>query len=707
MSSAYSPRAKDAESDFDEVLDPRLRDSGQAMTAQQVAQLPRRLLSEHPYVLRLEEEINSLTESRDRLTDKMRDLKRKLREMEDAALLDDAPTNPPVQGKNGSASASKSDASDWRYNAAASLHPKKIMWHKSDVPVGATKEEFTLDHEGESVGAARCGDIEKATALQCAFIYADDFAKENLKHLPQKLRSPARAELNYAWLTKNCLDVIVKQVCIPLEKQFPELGYCTGHYKSLRYVHAHIKSKIETVRKAVGTTKARSTASGSSTLATERGSKTKDLSTVTQASVDKGKKRAISDDEADISTRKRAKSSFPDVRHDDEFSEASSEDDTRPKKPTRKQLAEERDPVRKLQARFGSAYMKDDSSDDDNTGRTGASQPPRKNAALNPRPAFASSKPASSIPSSSSSKNVVEAAAESLSGMRAIDAAILTPPTVKDLEKAMQDRYSGLDQDDKAAVAAALRAVDGMEARGRIPKAAGDPSFERWLVRIEGLREDSKDEDLFGPSFGHKAVGEYDYKNRLKNIEAWGGSKNALRLLAALLRMYRMSKEQIGTMENERSGPLARVYVVAAANLIAATFKTDKAANVSTPAAEHTQFGNDITNSIAGPSRPSSGPTANSSAADNGDDNQAVGSSTVKKDRNRIAKELQGGKVTEAALRSLSKKAALPLLGPNAVKNVKATTKEEVLDRLVQAWQTNKISLTAKQIIEARAGIRN
>ncbi|CAD6892082.1 unnamed protein product [Tilletia caries] len=75
--------------------------------------------------------------------------------------------------------------------------------------------------------------------------------------------------------------------------------------------------------------------------------------------------------------------------------------------------------------------------------------------------------------------------------------------------------------------------------------------------------------------------------------------------------------------------------------------------------------------------------------------------------RNRVAKELENGIVSEAALRSLQKKAAVALLERKGMTTGKRQSREDVLDALVAAHKNGKIKLTAATIKAARANILN
>ncbi|KAL9936320.1 hypothetical protein V8E36_005162 [Tilletia maclaganii] len=302
------------------------------------------------------------------------------------------------------------------------------------------------------------------------------------------------------------------------------------------------------------------------------------------------------------------------------------------------------------------------------------------------------------------SQDRTQAAAKGLSQLRQNDDTDLVPPNVEHIRAALKDRYSALGKEEADSIRLALRSIEVRNASGKGPQGGGDPDFLQWLLRIETAVEDPDNEDDYGPSFGHDIIGKFNYKGKLINLEAWGSAKNACRLLAGLLRLWAMSRAQIQRMGPQSNGPIVRPHLLSASQLLCDTFKISQSA--ATQSAQDSRieagrsgFGDDLTNTSSGAVEASSSSNTASALASATD---KAGSSKL---RNRVAMELKNGKVTEQALRSLSKGAALILLGSHAINGAKSSTKAIVLDMLVTAFNNGAIKPTASQVVAARSGI--
>ncbi|KAK0529583.1 hypothetical protein OC835_004284 [Tilletia horrida] len=596
-----------------------------------------------------------------------------------------------------------------------------------------------------------------------AFVYSKNFEEYLLPHDKNLLMS----ERNYSKLTSDYLHVLEEKVCKPLVEEFPELGYCEHHYKPLLFVHAHVKAKVERLRKLEAAPNASSSSVTSNSpkksvnsakKGTSSGSSSNSSAASANAAANKrlGKRRERTDDQEESTAKKRTKEASRQSAEPNEFDDVYSADEDLAPVTSKIRKKQPIDAVRKLQELYPHSYEKDtDDSDDDTTASTAlaaASSYSRANAVpLSSSKAAAASSQSASTSSARpqarklhkavfsgtngtsaeasrvlqhnaaevSGKDPFTAAAEGLMQMRGNDAAVLIEPDVVTIRSALKDRYSALGKDEADATRLALRAVEMAELCGYIPDGEGEASFAAWLKRLEDAAPDPNDEDNNGPSFGHNLFADFKYRDRLRQIESWGGAKNACRLIRALLRIWAISSEQIKAMPRQPHGPLVRVHIGYVAQLIVDTFKRPTAA--PTGSSSKSDFGADVTNtqtatattataiaataSSAPDTASSSGaPAASTSAGPNASGSKEKTAEVATKERRRIAKTLQSGKVTEDAIRSLTRKAAVPLLGTSASANVKKANRAQVLDMLVQAWKTGTVTLTAVQIQAARGG---
>ncbi|KAK0540575.1 hypothetical protein OC835_000592 [Tilletia horrida] len=747
---------------FDESqLDPRLRSlgssaasrgpgaSGAYKSPEDIVAIPDHLLRAHPLVVKLEKQLEDVIQSRQKVVDHLRDAQAKLREREDAELLGTAtasrastkegPSGSMVQNEEDPHSADEDNEA--AYQAAKSLPRNQSYWFKEDCPPRASKETVIVNHLGSKVGKDRIRRIETSAALRLAFIFGSKFIKEYA--LPMH-KSLAVTDRTFQLLSGTYLEVLIEQVCKPLEAEFPELKYCKYHYKSLLVIQAHIKAKLETLRKQEKSSGI-SSASTYSAKSQQRVDRGKNRTIAKEATTKSAKKRALSDDdEVDGGSKRTKADEEKQAANDSDFSLDDDQPGTSAPQgssyKTKKQR--EMEAVKKLQALHGQGerYDKDSDSNSDviiedeprkrPTSEcsalkiTPSSSAPRpsafssstsKESVKGSRAVFAagsstaiSQRGSSSAGTSAAGKNLFQAAAEGLAELRSNDASILVDPTLNALRSALKDRYSSLGKHEVDAIRAALRAIELAQACGKVPEGGADKAFTEWLVKLETAAEDPSNEDDFGPSFGHDAIGSYKYRDNLKDVQAWGGIKNAHRLLAAMLRLWAMSSAQIQRMGSQPNGPIARVHLVTVSELMCQCFKPN-AADPAQADGDSNTFGRDLTN---GSSARASGSTsasggASSSAASSGpalQSNATMESQDGGKTRNRVAMELKNGKVTEAGLRTLSKKAALGMLGKNAVEGAKLSSKAQVLDMLVAAFKAGTVKPTAQQVMAARGG---
>ncbi|KAE8245519.1 hypothetical protein A4X06_0g5639 [Tilletia controversa] len=234
-------------------------------------------------------------------------------------------------------------------------------------------------------------------------------------------------------------------------------------------------------------------------------------------------------------------------------------------------------------------------------------------------------------------------------------------PTISAIRESLELSSSSFPHDQQ--MRAALKVLQDSVNFGPNPSGPGDEAFMTWLVSLETLEETPEDEVNHGLSFEHGAIGRYKYAQELKTIEDIGGVRNACRLLAASLQMWRVSTGQIEESGNRRHGPVCGTHIEAVCSKIAAIFKLPSRTISQTADDTGSGAGETLNESskVAASEEASTAVKASASTSNIGCE-KASGHG-----RNRVAKELDNGIVSEAALRSLEKKAAVALLERNGM----------------------------------------
>ncbi|KAE8218281.1 hypothetical protein CF326_g9203 [Tilletia indica] len=342
-------------------------------------------------------------------------------------------------------------------------------------------------------------------------------------------------------------------------------------------------------------------------------------------------------------------------------------------------------------------------------------------------PAQSKSRPTEWAPSGvrSSAFNPTDAEG-SLAQLRQDDTAGLETPMIEVLQRAMRIRYAGLDV--KEDIKKALETLQDARDYGNDPDRKGSVDFERWLNAIETVTPQADDdEDEQGASFGHNALGVWMSVAReepLKNKYTWGSIRNACRVIAALLRIWSISTEQLKATPSSPHRPIARTHLEQVSKLIEIAFKfgaeddeeRDDRGTASIVGNSGT-YSKD-TNTAVGSSRDII-PTTTTTTAGNPtneisylpvgpntasiDDrnSQSEGTQVVK--RNNTAKELERGIVSSKALGRLTKSAAQALLKSAGMSINNDWKKDEAISALIMAHNKGKIWLTADQIKAANA----
>ncbi|KAE8233593.1 hypothetical protein CF326_g1365 [Tilletia indica] len=310
--------------------------------------------------------------------------------------------------------------------------------------------------------------------------------------------------------------------------------------------------------------------------------------------------------------------------------------------------------------------------------------------------------------------------------MRAGDVNRLTEPTTKAILSALKTKYSGLDE--RTSVLLALHVLENAEEYGFDPEQEGDAGFLSWLKCLEGAVPDIEDPDKSGISFGHDEIGTWRYHDALKSRATFGSVRNACRLLAALLRIWAIAKE-----ERDRTGsgpqPVVKIQIQRISECIEDAFKTDvspsQAVRQSTPLAvagqgrsETAEDGNtgDIAQNRAAPlpltdtqltdtQLPQNANNAPSTSNTPGDSASQKIITAGSSSRSRGAVELKNGIVTEASLKSLGKASLVEILGHASKPFEKGEKKEALLNKLKAGIENGTVVLTATQVKCAKAGL--
>ncbi|KAE8183323.1 hypothetical protein CF328_g8220, partial [Tilletia controversa] len=173
-----------------------------------------------------------------------------------------------------------------------------------------------------------------------------------------------------------------------------------------------------------------------------------------------------------------------------------------------------------------------------------------------------------------------------------------------------------------------------------------------------------------------------NYHEALRDIKTYGSIKNALRLLAALLRIWAMAKEQL-RQAGSKLGPIVVTHLSQVSNLIVVAFAlTVDVSNVEKEATE------------AGPSEKPA--TAKKLAEPPTAD---------KKPRVRVKKLLDNGIVDETVVKSLSKKACLTLCELGGIEVRSKAKVDEFRKALTAAMDAGKIEISATQLREAKGDL--
>ncbi|KAK0523819.1 hypothetical protein OC842_006020 [Tilletia horrida] len=249
-------------------------------------------------------------------------------------------------------------------------------------------------------------------------------------------------------------------------------------------------------------------------------------------------------------------------------------------------------------------------------------------------------------------------------------------PNVATIRDALS-RFSDLEEVEL--VRSALTTLDTAQSCGIDPKMGGDEDFLKWVEDLEDLTvTEEADEDELGGQFGHRAIGRWtSWHTALADISIWGNTRNACRLLAALLRAWAMARAQMEQATPKQTGdPLIHNHIGEVCQLIESAFGLPQAQKKAKKAATGTTQGETIM-----------GEASSSQAAAQTIESQAAPQTSK-----------ASGKVSEARMRRLGQKRAIKILD---LADIVVQDKRKALDMLISAWQNGTVTLTPTQIGQA------
>ncbi|CAD6916986.1 unnamed protein product [Tilletia controversa] len=235
---------------------PRTQDLGH----DDIISIPYHLFMTHPHAIAMQDEIVGLKE-------RVRSLENSNTQLASSvAQLSSAPNQTPgpatarpalAASTRGSVSVTKFveddsgriviDGQDFSCRPAIPLedlpNPHLMCWNQQDAQqLHANskygKEEITRDSDGQVIDDATKASIEKEVRFACAALDLIKFPA-HLHHKPRTLET-----------YRSFFAADVLKICVQLEDKWPQLSFCTLHYKALKWIEKHLKSKNERESKA-------------------------------------------------------------------------------------------------------------------------------------------------------------------------------------------------------------------------------------------------------------------------------------------------------------------------------------------------------------------------------------------------------------------------------------------------------------------------
>ncbi|KAK0558480.1 hypothetical protein OC844_005126 [Tilletia horrida] len=623
------------------------------------------------------------------------------------------------------------------------------QWDREDA--ARKKEKFgkldcTVYDDGTSIRGDDKIALERAVRLICAFLWTLDVGDD--------LKDEKR---NYQfWLTH--FSWLLKRIAKKLELQFPILGWCTGHYKALKWIELHIKSHNQTAvagekkrqqkrkhHKTVGTsrTKAAKASVASSAGRTTKGQRqeqrdnaesddTDDFVDVDEEDDEETppqKKQKITKKAAGKSIKadkhsarsKKAAQDDTDGTFDDFTSAEEDEVVVRRATPAVKRalpnssaagssMSASRDIMRKgkgieIPSR---RIMRDDEQFEEGNFYSNKENSPlssplhstlvvllpgrfrfrfeldhlhqlasavatpsstlqikynAQKASIIPKGPLVRSAAPNSSNAGPSSSNL----SASIASFKSTWSDTLLPPRVDAIRAACPRFEKKLEELDL--LRSTLTILEEAQNCGIDPRSDGDQDFIDWIDTLEDLTvTEEADEDELREQFGHRAVGRWDYHEPLASLAVWGSTKNACRLLSALLRIWCMARSQMEEAKQEGDA-LVHNHIRQVCDLINSAFKLP---------AQKAKF-----KKIKG----------------SGDAQAQASQSTSQSQRGAGAKSSKASsKVSETRVRKLGQKRAIHIL---SLADIHVKDKKRAVDMLVTAWENGTIILSPAQLTQA------
>ncbi|KAK0533470.1 hypothetical protein OC835_003013 [Tilletia horrida] len=455
--------------------------------------------------------------------------------------------------------------------------PDQMLWTYEDAKKfkdNFSKIDCTRLPDGTCIKGPKVKELEQSTRLACS-----DVAEVPL---PPGIKANYRNIKTYAlwWLKRKAKW---------LAKRHPELSWGTNYYKPFKWIESFLKSNSEKVVRV----KKRIPAPPSAPAPAQA-----------RASVQA--RASTSGSSSSRATGKRTKAAVKESVADEElFSEDDDEDDCpKPKKAKKLSSVELIQQSQKHAARPTSSLAAIASTSSTGNGKSpdkqGSTSPAARAKLVLPSRALQTTqvlalgkKDARATPSSSPHRQEQDPEnryssppapaikiSQALYQLKSSTASVLVAPSIANIRAAVQLRYTLLPKDDQKKVAEALQLLEKAAKRESESQLSAHAELEGWVKALEGLHEediDEDNEDELAEGFGHRLVGRWSYHGPLKEKDAWGGTRNACRVLAALLRIWAMGRSQLARIGKDGNDdqPLVHNHIVQVCDCIIHAFASD------------------------------------------------------------------------------------------------------------------------------------
>ncbi|KAK0553167.1 hypothetical protein OC844_006334 [Tilletia horrida] len=292
-----------------------------------------------------------------------------------------------------------------------------------------------------------------------------------------------------------------------------------------------------------------------------------------------------------------------------------------------------------------------------------------------------------------------QAMVTTLAAMRASDVGELAAPRTGTLATLLTTRYKALQDDAKKEVRAALEVLETAAEEGLDPDKDPSPNFLAWLKRLEDAQPNYQDEDKCGPSFGHDELGTWVYHSPLQKRKTYGSIENACCLIAALLRIWAIAKDDCDKMHSKFQ-PTVQSSIERISGYICTAFNPEPTSSPG-PAKSASAIEIDDSDDEQRPPRtqiPAAAVLEETQTQSMNAHSQAESfTSTTTKTRARGAVLLRKGIVGAASLKKLNKAQIKKALELGKKNHDTSSSKEALLTLLIKSVDDGSIVLTAQQ----------